>query len=85
MYTLGTQYQTNPVLLCSPQIQYTSLTLYYFVHLRWYKTPDSSCIIMYSSDILYQIHPVSFCTPQVGQTTRLILYYYVHHMYAIPD
>ena len=31
-------------------------------------TPDSPCIIMYTTGTLYQTHPVSLCTPQVHFT-----------------
>ena len=59
MYTSGTIHQTHPVLLCSSQVNYTRLTRYYYVHLR-YNTPDSPCIV---------------CTPQVHNTRLTPYYY----------
>ena len=45
-------------------------------------TPDSPCIIMYTSGKLYQTHPVLLCTPQ-EHYTRLTLYHYVHLRYTL--
>jgi len=63
MYSSDNLYQTHPVLLCTPQVRYSRLTPYYNVHLR-YNTPDSPCIIFYTSGgTIHQTHPV--CTPPI--------------------